>query len=61
MYSNSCGSYSFESEILKIGQSCHKMYSNNIVNFQESSTILNAHIEIVWKLIEFTTHMLSNL
>ena len=23
--------------------SCHNMYSNNIVNFQESTTILNAH------------------
>ncbi len=27
---------------LKIGQSSHKMYSNNMVNFQESMTILNA-------------------
>ena len=26
----------------KIGQSSHKMYSNNILNFQESTTILNA-------------------
>ena len=26
---------------MKIGQSSHKMYSNNIVNFQESTTILN--------------------
>ena len=26
---------------MKIGQSSHKMYSNNIVNFQESMTILN--------------------
>ena len=29
----------------KIGQSSHKMYSNNIVNFQESTTILNACIK----------------
>ena len=35
-------SCSFEPEILKIGQSSHKMYSNNILNFQESTTILNA-------------------
>ena len=41
-YSNSCCSCSFEPEIIKIGQSPHKMYSNNIVNFQESTTILNA-------------------
>ena len=42
VYSNSCCSCSFEAEILKIGQSSHKMYSNNIVNFQESMTNLNA-------------------
>ena len=36
VYSNcSCGC-SFEREIIKIGPSPHKMYSNNIVNFQES-------------------------
>ena len=42
VYFNSCCSCSFESEIIKIGQSFHKMYSNNILNFQESMTILNA-------------------
>ena len=42
VYSNSYYSCSFEPEILKIGQSSHKMYSNNIVNSQESTTILNA-------------------
>ena len=42
VYSNCCCSCSFEPEIIKIGQSSHKMYSNNIVNFQESTTILNA-------------------
>ena len=42
VYSNSCCSCSFEPEIIKISQSSHKMYSNNIVNFQESTTILNA-------------------
>ena len=31
VHSNSCGSCSFEAEIIKIGQSCHKMYSNNIL------------------------------
>ena len=45
MYSNSCCRCSFKSEIIKIGQSSHKMYSNNILNFQESTTILNAHIK----------------
>ena len=41
VFSNSYCSCSFEAEIIKIGQSSHKMYSNNIVNFQESTTILN--------------------
>ena len=44
VYSNCCCSCSFEPEIIKIGQSSHKMYSNNILNFQESTTILNAYI-----------------
>ena len=42
VYSNCCCSCSFEAEIIKISQSSHKMYSNNILNFQESTTILNA-------------------
>ena len=40
--SNCCCRCTFEPEIIKIGQSSHKMYRNNIVNFQESTTILNA-------------------
>ena len=39
---SSCCSCWFEPEILKIGQSSHKMYSNNLLNFQESTTILNS-------------------
>ena len=42
VYSNYCCSCWFEPEIIKIGQSSHKMYSNKILNFQESTTILNA-------------------
>ena len=42
MYSNSGCSCSFEPEIIKIGLSVHKMYSNNILNFQEFTTTLNA-------------------
>ena len=34
--------YWFEPEIIKIGQSSHKMYSKNILNFQESTAILIA-------------------
>ena len=43
MYSNCCCSCWFEPEIIKIGQSSHKMYSNNILTFQDSTTILNAY------------------
>ena len=42
VYSNCCCSCSFEPEIIKITPSSHTMYSNNIVNFQEFTTILNA-------------------
>ena len=42
VYSNCCCSYWFEAENIKIGQSSHKMYSNNKLNFHESTTILNA-------------------
>ena len=42
VYSNCCCSCSFEPEIMNIGQSSHKMYSNNILNFQVSPIILNA-------------------
>ena len=43
VYSYSCCSCAFEAEIIKIGQSSHKLYSNNRLNFQESTTILNAY------------------
>ena len=39
VYFNYCYSCSFEPEIIKIGQSSHKMCCNNIVNFQVSKTI----------------------
>ena len=42
VYSNSWCSCSFKPEIIKIDLSSHKMYSNNIVNFQESTWNLNA-------------------
>ena len=42
VYSNSFCSCLFEAEIINIGQSSHKMYNNNILNFQESTTMLNA-------------------
>ena len=43
MHSNCFCSCSFEREIIKIGRSSHKMYSNKILNFQESMTSLNAY------------------
>ena len=42
VYSNCCCSCWFESEIIKISQSSYKMYSNDVLNFQESTTIWNA-------------------
>ena len=41
VYCNCCCSCSFEPEMIKIGQSSHMIYSNHILNFQESMTILN--------------------
>ena len=56
VYSNCCCSCSFEPEI---GQSSHKMYSNNILNSQASTTILNAHMKKAWKLIVCTSYILT--
>ena len=42
VYSNSYCSCSFEAEIIKIGKSSHKVYSNNIMKFHESTKISNA-------------------
>ena len=58
VYSNCYSRCSFEPEIIKLGQSSHKMYSNNIVNFQESTTILNAQTKKVWKHIVCTSYSL---
>ena len=59
VYSNSSSSCWFEPEVIKVGQSSsHNMYSNNIVNFQESTTILNAHTKKVWKLILCTLYVI---
>ena len=57
VYSNCCRSCSFEPEIIKVGQSSYKMYSNNIVNSQESTKIFNACTKKGWKLIEGTTYL----
>ena len=40
-------------------KSSHYMYSDNIVNFQESTTILNACTKKVGKLIESTTYVVK--
>ena len=59
VYYNCCCSYSLEPEIIKIGQSSHKMYSNNILNFEECTIILNAHAKKVWKLIVCTSYFVK--
>ena len=51
VYSNCCCSCWFEPEIIKIGLSSHKMCSNNILNFQESTSIFNAHTKKVRNII----------
>ena len=61
VYSNCRCSSSFEAEIIKVGHSSHKMYSNNILNFQESTTILNACTKKGWKPIEGTTYIYSHI
>ena len=61
VYSNCCCSCSFEAEIIKIGQSSHKMYRNKILNFQDSSTIRNTHTKNVWKLIVCTSYLSLSL
>ena len=57
VHSNSCCSCPFEHEIIKIGQSSHKMYSNNILNVQESTIILNVNTKKVWKPIKGTLYL----
>ena len=51
VYSNSYYGGSFEPEIINVGQSSHNIYSNNIVNVQESTTFLNSctkSLETYW-------------
>ena len=57
VYSKCCCSCSFEPEILKISQSSHKMYSNNVLNFQKYTTILNGLTKKVRKLIVCSSYI----
>ena len=43
VYSSCYCSCSFELEIIKVDQSSYTIYSNNILNFQESTLILKSH------------------
>ena len=61
VHSDSCCSCSFESGIQRIGQSSHKIFSVNILNFQESTTILNACTKKVSVLIEGTANLSLSL
>ena len=60
VYSNCCCSCSFEAEIIKIGKLSHKMYSNNIVSFQESTTILNAWTKKSGNLLKAPRNLLAD-
>ena len=55
VYSNCYCSCLFEPETIKISKLSYKMYSNNILNFEESTRILNACTKKGWKLIEGPT------
>ena len=57
VYSNCYCWCSFEPEIIEIGQSSHNMYSTNVLNFQETTTILNAQTKNVWKFIVCTWYI----
>ena len=60
MYSNSFSSCSFEREIIKI---CQSSQNNNIVNFQESTTIIYIYIYIhvyIYVYIYIYTYMYIN-
>ena len=50
VYFNSCWSCSFESEIIKIGQSSHKMYSNNSDSSRvyKFKCLYNKSLETYW-------------
>ena len=61
LYSNCCCSYSFELEIIKIGQSFDTMYSNNILNSQESTIGLNACTKKNRNLLNKSDLALNNL
>ena len=68
MYSNCCSRCSFEPEIIKIGLSSHKMYSNKILNFQEydnfkfpyKKSLRNYRMHIIyiyiWKCVAMKIH-----
>ena len=57
VYSNCCCSCWFDPEIIKIAQSSDNIYCSKILNFQESTTILNANTKKVWKLMVCTSYI----
>ena len=56
VYSNCCCNCSFEREIIKIGQSSHKMYRNNILTLRVYDNFKCLY-KNVWKLIEYTSYI----
>ena len=56
VYSNCCCRCSFVSGIIKIGQSSHKMYSNNILNFK---CLYKKSLETYWMQYDVSRHLLS--
>ena len=59
--SNCWCNYSFEPQNIKIGLSSYNMYSNNIQNFQESTTILNDCTKKSGNLLKAPTYLFGPL
>ena len=61
VYSNCCCSCLFEPEIIRIGQSSHKMYSNNILIFSKVYENFKCLYKRFWKLIEGISYFLRQV
>ena len=57
VYSNCCCSCSFETEIIKIGQSSHKMYSRKHNEFSRVYDNFKCPYERVWKLNVYSSYI----
>ena len=61
VYSNCCRSCSIKREIIKIGQSSYQMCSNNMLNFQEPTPILDASTKKSGNILKAPRNLLMSL